>query len=423
MTEAGRTDRNDRTDRNVSLRITAPGAALIAVTFGLARYGYGLLLPEMRAELNIDADTAGLIASGSYVSYLAANTLVVWLTGRFGARLPLAMAALLAATGMTELAVSRTTLELASGVLIAGGAAGLAFPPYADIVARTVPAPRRATSWSAISSGTGWGVALAAPVAIALGTQWRTAWLVFACLALVAGLAAVVSAPAARSAPTGLPRLHWAWFVCPRSGPLLVSAILIGAGSSVWWAFSVDAMRHAGVAETPARVVYAVCGAAGVLASVAGVLARRLGLRPFYLTTCLVLVVALALLGIGTASLAAGLVAAVLFGVSYNGVIAAQGLWNAEVFRARPSAGLAAVNTALTIGTITGPAVAGLVIGALGYPAAMGAAALTVGLATRHAPPAPGRNLPPPRRRRTSPAEGRGQGQPSGAPSGARTAC
>jgi predicted MFS family arabinose efflux permease len=374
-------------DAGTTMRVTAPGAALIAVTFGLARYGYGLLLPEMRAELHIDANTAGLIASGSYVSYLAANTLVVWLTGRFGPRLPLALAALLAAAGMAELAVSRTALQLATGVLIAGGAAGLAFPPYADIVARAVPAPRRATSWSAISSGTGWGVALAAPVAIALGTRWRAAWLVFAGLALIAGVAAVATAPATRGTSTGLPRLHWAWFVCPRSGPLLVSAILIGAGSSVWWAFSVDAMRHAGVAETPARVVYAVCGAAGVLASVAGAASRRLGLRRFYVTTCLVLVVALALLGLGTASLAAGLVAAVLFGVSYNGVIAAQGLWNADVFRARPSAGLAAVNTALTIGTITGPAVAGLAIGSFGYPVTLLAAALTVGLAIRHAPP------------------------------------
>lgn len=30
-------------------RTVLPGAAMIAVSFGLARYGYGLLLPEMQA--------------------------------------------------------------------------------------------------------------------------------------------------------------------------------------------------------------------------------------------------------------------------------------------------------------------------------------------------------------------------------------
>ena len=34
--------------REVASRTLLPGAAMIAVTFGLARYGYGLLLPDMR---------------------------------------------------------------------------------------------------------------------------------------------------------------------------------------------------------------------------------------------------------------------------------------------------------------------------------------------------------------------------------------
>ena len=49
-------------------RTVLPGAAMIAVSFGLARYGYGLLLPEMQAELSISPSAAGLIASGTYAS-------------------------------------------------------------------------------------------------------------------------------------------------------------------------------------------------------------------------------------------------------------------------------------------------------------------------------------------------------------------
>lgn len=83
-------------------RTVLPGVAMIAVSFGLARYGYGLLLPEMQAELSISPGAAGLIASGTYVSYLLANFGVVWLTGRRGPRAAIGLAAALAAAGMVS---------------------------------------------------------------------------------------------------------------------------------------------------------------------------------------------------------------------------------------------------------------------------------------------------------------------------------
>jgi len=175
--------------------------------------------------------------------------------------------------------------------------------------------------------------------------------------------------------------------VCPRSRPLLLSAVLIGAGSSVWWTFSVDALRMAGMPESPARTAYALCGVAGIIASGTGALAARAGLRRSYFLTCAVLAASLGMLGLTGASFTAAVVAALLFGVSYNGVFAVQGLWSADVFGDRPSAGLAAVNTALTAGTITGPAVAGMVIHSHGYGIVLGASAAVVALAAVQAPP------------------------------------
>jgi MFS family permease len=82
------------------------------------------------------------------------------------------------------------------------------------------------------------------------------------------------------------------------------------------------------------------------------------------------------------------LLAAVTFGVTYNGVIAVQGLWSAAVFAERPSAGLAAVNTSLTVGTLVGPALGGFVIALSGYGPALTLAALLTALALPLAPPA-----------------------------------
>ena len=370
-------------------RTVLPGAATIAVTFGLARYGYGLLLPDMRSDLALGPGAAGLISSGAYLSYLVANIAVVWVADRWGPRVAIGLAAALAAVGMAVIAVAGGVLALACGVLISGAAAGLAFPPYADLVARYVHERQGNLAWSTISSGTGWGVAIAGPIAIAAGDRWRVAWTAFVALAVATGVVAVLLVPRRRGSP-GLrrPQLSWTWFFCPRSRPLLVSAVLIGTGSAVWWAFSVDALREAGLDATPARIVYAVCGAAGVLASASGAVFARIGLRLGYLAACVLLAASLALLGLATSHLTAALLAAVMFGAFYNTVIAAQGIWSSRVFADHPSAGLAATNTALTIGTLAGPSIAGAAIPRFGFPVTLVGAAGAVLAALVFCPPA-----------------------------------
>lgn len=383
--------------------VLLPGTAMIAITFGLARYGYGLLLPDMKAELGIGPSAAGLISSLGYVSYLVANAAVVPLTSRRGARVAVAAAAACAVFGMAVIAAAGSAWAVTLGVTIAGAAAGLAFPPYAEIVDRHVAPPRRAVVWSTISSGTGWGVALAGPVAILAGDQWRWAWAGFVVIAVVVGLAATRLAPARDHATLRRTQLSPSWFLCPRSRPLLLSAVLVGAGSSVWWVFSVDAMQHAGMATTATRVVYAVCGAACLLGSLSGFAFERIGLRGGYLASTALLALSLGLLGTATAdlvtALVTALVAATLFGAFYAAVIAAHGVWSAEVFAQHPAAGLAAVSTALTLGTLVGPTLAGVVIDHSGHGTALVGAAVATGLAVPFCPPT--------RRRRAALAEHR----------------
>jgi predicted MFS family arabinose efflux permease len=155
----------------------------------------------------------------------------------------------------------------------------------------------------------------------------------------------------------------------------------------VWWVFSVDAMQHAGMSATAARVVYAVCGAACLLGSLSGFAFERLGLRSSYLGSTLLLAGSLALLGAATADPVAALVAAALFGTFYAVVIAAHGVWSAQVFEEHPAAGLAAVSTALTVGTLVGPTAAGAVIDGSGHSLALAGAAAITAAALPFCPP------------------------------------
>ncbi len=373
------------------MRVLVPGTLMIAVTFGLARYGYGLLLPDMRGDIGMSAGTAGLISSASYASYLVANIGVVRVTTLWGSRVAVGGAAAFAALGMAAIAMAEGVTLLAVGVFLAGAAAGMAFPPYGDIVDREVDEKRRDVVWSTISSGTGWGVALAGPIAIGAGDHWRIAWAVFVVMTVAVGAVAVLLAPAQSPDRLRRPQLSLSWFFCPRSRPLLVSAVLVGAGSSVWWVFCVDAMRNAGLDATSARIVYAVCGAAMLLGSFSGVVFERRGLRPSYIGSIALLAVSLGLLALATSNLAAVLVAAILFGAFYATVIAAYGIWSATVFAGHPAAGLAAFSTALTLGTLAGPVLAGIAIQYGGHgPALVGAAAITL-VALPFCPPSPER--------------------------------
>jgi len=373
-------------------RTVVPGVAMIAITFGLARYGYGLLLPEMRAEFAMGAGAAGVISSGAYASYLVANAAVVWVGSRFGPRTALGLAAGLAAVGMAVVATAQSVPLLGTGVVVAGAAAGLAYPPYAELVDRQVAEPQRDAAFATISSGTGWGVALAGPIAIAAGEQWRLAWGGFVVLAVASGALAVRLAPAhCRRGRLQGPQLSWTWFFCPRSRPLLTSAVVVGIASSVWWAFGVDAMRAGGVDATSARIVYAGCGVASVLASFSGAAYDRLGLRTGYLGTVALLAGSLALFGLAVSQVSLALAGALLFGVMYCAIIAAQGIWSSRVFAEHPAAGLAAVSTALTLGTLVGPTVAGLVLDQLGYGRTLVAAALVTLVALPFCPPRPAR--------------------------------
>lgn len=345
------------------LATAVAGASLIAATFGLARYGYGLLLPDMRADLGINATTAGAISSLSYGTYFVANLAVVRLIERAGVRAALAMATVTATTGMGLIACAPGTLILAIGVAFAGASSGFAFPPYAEIVHRGLSQRHRATVWAIVSSGTGWGVAVAAPIALLAGDRWRWAWGCFVIIALVVGALAHRAAPSGTPSPgAGSPASMRQMLRRPGARPLLASAMAVGAGSSVWWSFSVDSLRQDGVGSTSARWIYAACGIASLMASFTGFLVGRYGLRSVNRVAAALVAITLVTFGVATDRPAAALAASFVFGAAYTTVIATQGLWSAAIFVNRQSAGLAAMNAALTIGTLVGPAIAGAVI-------------------------------------------------------------
>src|ERR671916_1508892 len=99
--------------------LVAPGLALIAVTYGLARFAYGLFLPEMREAFDLSPSLLGLIGAGSYLGYCVAVVISLIYTSRTGPRLMAVVAGAVAGAGMATVASSPTAWMLALGILVA----------------------------------------------------------------------------------------------------------------------------------------------------------------------------------------------------------------------------------------------------------------------------------------------------------------
>src|SRR3954452_8986121 len=356
--------------------LVAAGMAMVATTFGLARYGYGLLLPDIRRSFGLSSTSLGLIATGSYTAYLVTTAAMAAVGDRAGPRRPVVLGGLCAAAGMSLIAVAHSPLVLAVGVIVAGASAALAYPPFSEAVASSLPARARGRALSVISSGTGWGVVVAVVVALVVGgSGWRQAWVAFAVVAVMAtGLAGAALRGVRRvgggSGGDALPPLSWSWFVCPRSGPLLAGALLVGIGASVYWTFAADFASGGAAGRSGAPVLLGVVGVASVLGSVAGDVLERIGGRLALRLSAAGLAGSMCLLAVWHGSwLGLGLSAA-LFGATYNLLLAVQAIWSARVFASRPATGLAAMLFMLGIGQIAGPLLAGVLADGVGLEAA-----------------------------------------------------
>jgi len=363
------------------LRLVSAGVSAVAVAYGLARYGYGLLLPDIRSELGLSTELLGLIGTLSYVAYLLATAAVTAFAAQTGPRLPVVLGGAFGVVGMVSISLSEGATALAAGVLVAGASSAFAFPPFADAVGRCLLPEHRGRALSAISSGTGWGVLVSGPLALLVGGSWRTAWLAFAALGMIATLWAAWVLPArplggGERAPA---RLHLSWFACPRSAPLLVGALLVGLGSSVYWTFAVDyVVGYGALSASAGRLLLVLVGVASILGSFGGDLIELVGARRALWLGSSLLALSLALLAAAPGSWLAVGPSAVLFGAAYNVVVAIQAIWSARVFSGRPSAGLGAAMFMNGLGLMLGPLAGGVVAGQLGFPAAFVASAVVV---------------------------------------------
>ena len=345
--------------------LVAAGTGVIAVTYGLVRFGYGLHLPAFTAQFTLPAAVAGGIAAGSFAGYCAAALLARRLIARGHPRRTLWMACALAAVGALVMAAAWSAASLAVGVVVAGSAAGAASPALVTAVASTVHGPAADRAQAVVNSGTGVGVVAGGLLAAALAGQWRLLWVGFAVAAVLATWWADQRTTWPTTPATSRAGTHRPWADLAALRPSLLAALLAGAGSAAVWTFGRDLLTTTG--DMPAAttaLLWSVLGGAGILGAFSGDLVHRLGLHLAWAATAVVMAAATAVLVILPDLVPLAATALAAFGGSY---VALSGVLIACATRVIPNRAAESTATlfiALTVGQALGAAALGAIAGA-----------------------------------------------------------
>lgn len=341
-----------------------------AVSLGITRFAYGLLLPTMREDLGWSYALAGAMNTANALGYLIGALATPWLLRRQGPERVLLGGAVLASLFMACSGFFTEAAPLLAQRLLAGAASALVFIAGGLMAARLGALQPGRSGWllGLYYGGTGWGIALSAwavPEALQQAVHephaWRWAWWALAAVSLLASaalwwparrLAALLPPATVGSIGRGFdPRPLW---------PALAGYTAFGVGYIGYMTFVVALLREQGVAPERITLFYALLGGA-VLASArlwAGLLERARGGGALAFLNALLGVAALlpALSHWWPALLLSGL----MFGGVFLSVVASTtALVRHNLPASRWAAGISAFTIVFAAGQIVGPTAVG----------------------------------------------------------------
>jgi predicted MFS family arabinose efflux permease len=369
-------------------------ALAAAVSLGLSRFSYALLLPPMRAELHWTYFTAGAMNTANAAGYLGGALLAPRWFARHDALRVATLGGLAASAVLAGHAFAASDAALYALRILAGVASAATFVGGGLLAARlSARSPHPGLVVGIYYGGAGLGILGA--TAIVPPLAWRTAWIALGLASLGCTLAMWATARASRATlataahPPAAGRAPVRW---RPMGLLLAAYLMFGFGYIGYMTFIVTLLREQGIAPAWVAGFYGLLGAATVASSWlwAGLLQRHRGGQALALLSALL--AAATLLPVVSARPAVVALSCVVFGCCFLSVVAST---TAFVRHNLPPAGWAPGIGAFTIvfalGQIVGPTLTGRLAdggGGLRRGFACSALALAIGalLATRQRP-------------------------------------
>jgi predicted MFS family arabinose efflux permease len=341
-----------------------------AISLGLARFAYGLLLPAMRADLGWSYALAGAMNTVNAAGYLLGALLTPWLMRRYAAGHVMMTGAIAACVfvGLSGLFITVTPWFVLR--LLAGVASALAFIGGGLLAARlgSMQPQRCGFLIGLYYGGSGLGIVASAftvPVALKLSADtphgWTWAWFALAALCVLATV--LLAWPArvlhgAHGAASG--GVHGPRFRPQPFAFALGGYTMFGLGYIGYMTFVIALLREQGVSAGGISFFYALLGAAVVGSSRlwSGLLDRYHNGRPMAVLNGLLGIATL--LPAVTVSWPAMLVSGLLFGAVFLSVVASTtALVRHNLPAVQWAAGIGAFTIVFAAGQIIGPVIVG----------------------------------------------------------------
>lgn len=374
---------------NSRINFVAAAFTLTALSYGLARFAYGLLLPQIREDLSVSVTAAGWIGGSAFGAYCLGIILALLGSGKFNPRTIALLAGFAATTGMLLVALAASGWMLGAGIALAGLGTGLTSPPLASAVSHQFCNANRPKANAIINAGTALGIVFSGMTAWMAAGAWREIYFGFALMG--AGVTLWLWFTFPRNVDALRPG-NFSWVILKRPGflTLCVSAFLMGLSSTAIWTFGADILRaKAGFSDAHIAWIWVTLGIFGIAGALTGILTERFGIRMIHTLSLSGMALATAGLEMASVSVIYGFIAVGIYGAAYiisSGVYLIQGT---ELLADRPDLGLGIPFLAVAAGQAVGNPLFGAVMASAGVVYAPGifAAAACIAIFIRPAAP------------------------------------
>lgn len=369
-----------------NMRFAILGAGLIAISFGLARFAFGLFVPDIRDDLGLNPSWVGLIGALPLISFALASLVASKLAHRLGARNAVVLASSSAVAGLGLISQASDTLLLAVGVFICGISTGLMMPALTAAMQALVDRSVHGRVSSVMNAGTSMGVAAAVPIAIFLTGAWRGAYLTFAVLAGLGLVASFYFIPAVSrlmpgdAAPPPAIGFTQLW----RLFRLSIFAFTMGVISAAFWVFAPDlAVSLGALSPNQSAWLWLGVGIAGLGGAAITDLADRNNPAIMHALMFVLLATSLVLLAASPGQIVIAVFSALVFGLAYMSLTGLYLLTGIRLLPGRLSFGPVLPFLACALGQAVGSPIIGLLVSHLGHAdafATFAAIGIVVGL-------------------------------------------